>query len=84
MVGVTTFCNYPPAADALPEVGGMTAKTISVEAIVDLTPDLVIAGADSQQPVVEALGQLGHLRRPLAIQVRPAGQYTEIAAARFV
>lgn len=59
VVGVTTFCNYPPAADALPEVGGMTAKTISVEAIVDLTPDLVIAGADSQQPVVEALGQLG-------------------------
>jgi DNA repair protein RadD len=34
--------------------------------------------------VDEALGLLDHLRRPIAIQVRPAGQYTEIAAARFV
>ena len=34
--------------------------------------------------VDEALGQLDQLRRPIAIQVRPAGQYTEIAAARFV
>ena len=31
-----------------------------------------------------ALEQLGQLRGPIAIQVRPAGQYTEIAAARFV
>jgi len=31
-----------------------------------------------------ALEQLDQLRRPIAIQVRPAGQYTEIAAARFV
>ena len=34
--------------------------------------------------VDEALRQLDQLRRPIAIQVRPAGQYTEIAAARFV
>lgn len=34
--------------------------------------------------VDEALGKLGELRRPIAIQVRPTGQYTEIAAARFV
>jgi DNA repair protein RadD len=34
--------------------------------------------------VNEALEQLDQLRRPIAIQVRPAGQYTEIAAARFV
>ena len=34
--------------------------------------------------VDEALQQVGQLRRPIAIQVRPAGQYTEIAAARFV
>jgi DNA repair protein RadD len=31
-----------------------------------------------------ALEQLDQLRRPIAIEVRPAGQYTEIAAARFV
>jgi len=34
--------------------------------------------------VDEALQHLDALRQPIAIQVRPAGQYTEIAAARFV
>jgi DNA repair protein RadD len=34
--------------------------------------------------VGEAIEQLDQLRRPIAIQVRPTGQYTEIAAARFV
>lgn len=34
--------------------------------------------------VDEALQQVDHLRSPISIQVRPAGQYTEIAAARFV
>jgi DNA repair protein RadD len=34
--------------------------------------------------VDDALEHLDQLRRPIAIQVRPAGQYTEIAAARFV
>ena len=33
--------------------------------------------------VAEALAQVEDLRRPRAIQVRPAGQYTEIVAARF-
>lgn len=34
--------------------------------------------------VDEALGHVATLNRPIAIQVRPAGQYTEIAAARFM
>lgn len=59
VVGVTQFCTFPPEADALPEVGGFSADTISVEAIVDLTPDLVIAGSAGQEPVVAALEQLG-------------------------
>jgi iron complex transport system substrate-binding protein len=58
VVGDTKFCNYPAEAQALPKIGGFTAKTISVEAIVDLTPDLVIAGTASQKPVVEALEKL--------------------------
>jgi len=58
VVGDTKFCNYPPEADALPEIGGYSAKTISIEAIVDLTPDLVIAGTASQKSVVEALEKL--------------------------
>jgi DNA repair protein RadD len=34
--------------------------------------------------VDEALRQVSYLRRPIAIQVRPVGQYTEITAVRFV
>jgi DNA repair protein RadD len=34
--------------------------------------------------VNEALAQQHHLRRPIAIQVRPIGQYTEITAVRFM
>jgi iron complex transport system substrate-binding protein len=59
VVGDTKYCNYPSAAVALPKIGGYTAKTISVEAVVNLTPDLVIAGTASQKPVVEALEKLG-------------------------
>jgi DNA repair protein RadD len=33
--------------------------------------------------VQEALGQTPVLRRPLAVQVRPLGRYTEVVAARF-
>ncbi|OHD20888.1 MAG: hypothetical protein A2Y38_06480 [Spirochaetes bacterium GWB1_59_5] len=42
VVGNTTYCNYPAAALSVTKVGGFSAKTISVEAIVALKPDLVI------------------------------------------
>ncbi|NTV62060.1 MAG: ABC transporter substrate-binding protein, partial [Oscillochloris sp.] len=59
VVGDTQYCNYPPEADALPEIGGFSAKTISVETIVSLKPDLVIGGSTSQASVAEALAALG-------------------------
>jgi len=59
VVGNTRFCNYPPEAADLPEIGGFSASSISIEAIVGLEPDLVIAGTARQQPVVEQLEQLG-------------------------
>jgi len=40
VVGVTDFCNYPPAARRVPHVGGMTNPTI--ETIIRLKPDLVV------------------------------------------
>jgi iron complex transport system substrate-binding protein len=58
VVGDTTFCNFPPEAKGLPKIGGYSAKSISIEAVVGLKPDLVIAGTASQKPVVESLGQL--------------------------
>src|SRR5690349_5280116 len=33
VVGRTKFCNYPPEVTSLPEIGGFSAKSISVEAI---------------------------------------------------
>lgn len=59
VVGRTTFCNYPAEVAALPTVGGFAATSISIEAIVGLQPDLVIAGSARQQPVVEQLERLG-------------------------
>ncbi len=59
IAGVTRFCDYPGAAAALPKIGGFAARTISIEAIVALKPDLVVAGDKSQQPVIEALETLG-------------------------
>jgi iron complex transport system substrate-binding protein len=41
LVGVTDFCDFPPEARRRPRVGGMVAP--SLEAIVALRPDLVIA-----------------------------------------
>ncbi len=59
MVGRTKFDNYPAEATKLPDIGGFSAKSISVEAIVNLKPDLVIAGTKSQKEVVEALEKVG-------------------------
>lgn len=59
VVGSTSFCDFPPEAADLPEIGGFSASSISVEAIVGLAPDLVIAGTARQQPVAEQLAQLG-------------------------
>jgi len=59
VVGVTEFCNYPPEAQTREKIGGFSAKTISVEKIVALEPDLVFSVGEIQQPVIEALEQVG-------------------------
>lgn len=55
VVGVTTYCNYPPEAQNREQIGGFSAKTISVEKIVALEPDLVFAAGEIHGPVIEAL-----------------------------
>lgn len=59
VVGRTKFCNYPAEATTLPEIGGFSAKSISVEAILALEPDLVVAGTASQKEVVATLESQG-------------------------
>jgi iron complex transport system substrate-binding protein len=59
VVGVTKYCNFPEAARQIEQIGGFSAKTISIETIIALKPDVVFAGDESQQPVIDALEQAG-------------------------
>lgn len=58
IVGTTKHCNYPPAALELPRVGGGTLESISLEAIIDAKPDLVLCKWDSHQSLVSSLERL--------------------------
>ncbi len=58
VVGVTRLCDWPPAAAALPRVGGVVDP--SLEAVAALEPELVVATADGNRAAdVERLGALG-------------------------
>ena len=56
LAGVTTFCDYPPPVRTLPKVGDFLNP--SLERILALKPDLVIATLPEQQPVVDKLREL--------------------------
>lgn len=57
VVGVTRFCNYPPAASKVARVGGIVDP--SLEAIVVLRPDLALATRGNPLEFIESLIQLG-------------------------
>lgn len=58
LVGDTTYCDIPPAAQDKPHVGG--PKNPSLEAIVAMHPDLVLASTSINQPITaDALLKLG-------------------------
>ncbi|MFH1144622.1 MAG: ABC transporter substrate-binding protein [Candidatus Eisenbacteria bacterium] len=57
VVGVTRFCNYPPQVDQLPKVGGVVDP--SLEAILELNPDLVLATRGNPLEFIESLVELG-------------------------
>lgn len=59
VVGVTTHDNYPPQVHALARVGGYVAKSISIEKILGLKPDLVLSRGEIQRPTIEALTRAG-------------------------
>ena len=59
VVGRTEFDNYPPEVESLPTVGGFSTSTISIETILDLEPDLVVAGARSQAEIIPVLEEAG-------------------------
>lgn len=58
VVGVTTLCDFPPAAQQKPKVGGIVNP--SLEVILGLRPDLVLATTEgNRDSTVEQLGGLG-------------------------
>ena len=57
-MGDTNFCDTPPAAKSKPHVG--SPQNPSLEAIVALRPDLVLASTSiNRVETVDALAQLG-------------------------
>ena len=58
IVGVTSFCNWPPSALQKQRIGGFINP--SIEQIVSLKPDLIIATADGNRPdTVRQLERIG-------------------------
>jgi len=75
LVGVTDFCDYPPAARSKPRIGG--PMTPDVELIVQIGPDLVLATAEGNPR--DTVAQLARLRIPV-FAVKPEG-YAGILAS---
>jgi iron complex transport system substrate-binding protein len=61
LAGVTDYCDFPPAARAKPRVGGMVDP--SLETLVTLRPDLVIATSEGNRD--ETFQQLNRLGLPV-------------------
>lgn len=57
IVGATDFCDYPPEAKAIPRVGGLGAP--SLEKLLALAPDLVIAADFEQNEMADVLRAAG-------------------------
>jgi iron complex transport system substrate-binding protein len=63
IAGVTTFCNWPASARTKTKIGGFTNP--SIEKIVSLKPDLIIATADGNRK--DTVQQLERLRLPVYV-----------------
>ncbi|WP_165066773.1 ABC transporter substrate-binding protein [Paludisphaera rhizosphaerae] len=59
VVGVTMMDDYPPEVKSRTSIGGMAPGSMNLETLTALKPDLVLATAGVQQPVIEPLQQLG-------------------------
>ena len=57
LIGVTTYCNYPPEAQKKLQVSGYS--TVDVEKVVSLQPDLILADSIHKTEVIPALEKLG-------------------------
>jgi iron complex transport system substrate-binding protein len=76
VVGVTTVDTYPPAVTTVPKVGGFVPKSMSLETIVSLKPDLVLAAGELQRPTIEALERVGLT----IVAIEDPGSFDEVYA----
>jgi cobalamin transport system substrate-binding protein len=75
LVGVSDFCDWPPAARAKPRVGGMIDP--SLEAIVALKPDLVVGTDEGNRE--ETFVQLQRIGVPVyVVHARKVGEMYEL------
>lgn len=75
LVGVSDFSDYPQAVRSVPGIGGATS--LSVEAVVRLKPDLVVAWTSGNPaPKVEQIRRAG-----IPVFAHEAGQLADIAAS---
>jgi len=66
IVGVTTYCDYPPEVAAVPRVAGFS--DLSVEVIAAAEPDLVVASRGNDVESLRTLQQLGVMVFALDVQ----------------
>jgi iron complex transport system substrate-binding protein len=59
VVGVTSFCDYPPAALEKESIGGPSGESVDVERVVALDPDLILAADINGEDVVMTLRSYG-------------------------
>lgn len=57
LVGDTEYCDFPEEAKNVAKIGGFSADTISIETILSLKPDVVLADGTGQESVITALEQ---------------------------
>ena len=59
VVGVTEWCNYPEEATTREKVGGFSAKTLSVEKVISLNPDVVVGDRSMHEEVAAVFENAG-------------------------
>jgi iron complex transport system substrate-binding protein len=79
VVGVTLYDDYPPSVQRIARVGGYVAKSISVEKIVSLRPDLVVARGEIQRAVITDLQRIG-----IAVVALEPKNFDEVYAAMIL
>lgn len=78
LIGRTDFCTYPPEAESIPSIGGIS--NLNIEKILSLNPDLVISGSMVGKKVTDQMDQMGTPMVCVVEKPRFEALYDNIAA----